>query len=91
MCAPSATVFFDFKRVEVFFPLAIFNPNEKLRDLSDEQVRNKSPSPDNPISVSGLPPSFLQTRLISAKLLEIIDATALSPNFLPVMIPHPIA
>ena len=74
-----------------FFPLAKSKPREKFLDFFDEQVRNKSPRPDKPDSVSECTFSFLPTDFISAKLLAITDATAFSPKSLPTMMPQPIA
>jgi hypothetical protein len=36
-----------------FFPFAKSKPREKFLDFFEEQVRNKSPKPDKPESVSG--------------------------------------
>ena len=80
-----------FKKVLNFLPLAKLYPSEKFLDFFEEQVRNKSPSPDNPDSVSSFAPSLPPSSLISEKLLEMTDATAFSPKFFPTITPHPIA
>ena len=53
----------------------------KFLDFFEEHVKNRSPIPDNPDSVSGLAFIDLFILDISAKLLEIMEATAFLPNF----------
>ena len=58
-------VFLFLNRFSNFLPFAKSKPSEKFLDFLEEQVRNKSPRPDKPDSVSGCAPNFLPTYFIS--------------------------
>src|SRR6266511_192271 len=53
-------------------------PSEKFRDCRLEQVRIRSPSPERPVSVSGLAPKALPKRTSSAKPRVVSAAAALT-------------
>jgi hypothetical protein len=72
-------------------PLPNANPSEKFRLFAPVQVNNKSPSPDNPNTVSARPPSAAASRAISATPRVISAARAFSPSPAPITAPAAIA
>src|SRR5208337_4194490 len=66
-------------------------PKEKFRDCADEQVRTRSPSPERPISVTGLAPRASPNRRSSAKPRATSAAPALAPKPRPAATPQAIA
>ena len=68
-------------------PCPSFSPKVRLRDSGEEQVATRSPSPASPISVSGLAPSAIASRAVSARPRVITDAVVLSPKPSPTAMP----
>ena len=68
-------------------PWPSFSPNVRLRDSGEEQVATRSPRPARPISVSGLAPSAVASRAVSASPRVITEAVVLSPNPSPTAMP----
>ena len=66
-------------------------PRLKLRELTDEQVRTRSPSPARPASVSARAPLARPKRVISAKPREISAARAFWPSRRPSTTPQAMA
>ena len=66
-------------------------PSEKLRELVDEQVRTRSPSPESPARVSAFAPRAIPNRVISAKPRLISAARAFCPSPAPSTTPQAIA
>ena len=68
-------------------PWPSFSPKVRLRDSGEEQVATRSPSPARPIRVSGLAPSAIASRAVSASPRVITDAVVLSPKPSPTAMP----
>ena len=66
-------------------------PSEKLRELVDEHVSTRSPSPDSPASVSLRAPRARPNRVISVNPRAISAARAFWPSPAPSTTPHAIA
>ena len=68
-------------------PWPSFSPKVRLRDSGDEQVATRSPRPARPIRVSGLAPSAIASRAVSASPRVITEAVVLSPKPSPTAMP----
>ncbi len=68
-------------------PWPSFSPNVRLRESGEEQVATRSPRPASPISVSGLAPSAIASRAVSARPRVITEAVVLSPKPRPTAMP----
>ena len=66
-------------------------PKTKLRDLSELQVRLRSPKPDRPDNVFSLAQCAFEKATISEKPRAMSAALALSPCLAPIATPHAIA
>ena len=89
--APSATVRRSASSSAGRAPSPIPLPSEKLRELVEEQVRTRSPSPASPASVSARAPLARPKRVISAKPREISAARAFWPSPRPSTTPQAMA